>query len=152
MLRVVTVVNPGRNRDVDGTMRCDARQPDRGRSGFQAIAFKETSMIRRTLIAAAVAASALAGAAFAPAASAHTAWSVSVGAPGFAASAGDPYVAAPAYPAYRPYWHHHHHYYRYYAPPVVYAPAPVYVPPRVVYRPAYVAPAPAYESPYYPPY
>ena len=99
-------------------------------------------MIRRTLLATVLAASAAALAAFAPAASAHTAWSVTIGAPGFAISAGEPYYyGAP----YRPYWRHH--YYRY-APPVVYTPpvypAPYYAPPRVVYRPAYVAPRPYY--------
>jgi hypothetical protein len=101
-------------------------------------------MIRRTLLATALAAATAAAVTFAPAASAGTAWNVTIGAPGFVVSAGEPYAVAP----YRPYWNHHHrHYYRYYAPPVAYAPAPVYVPPRVIYRP-YV-PAPVYR-PYYP--
>jgi hypothetical protein len=107
-------------------------------------------MKRRTLFASVLAAAAVTAASFAPAASARTAWNVTIGAPGFVVSAGEPYVAAPYYaaPAYRPYWHHHHHHYRY-APPVVYEPAPVYVPPRVVYRPAYVDPPVVYR-PYYP--
>ncbi len=104
-------------------------------------------MIRRTLIATALTAAAVATVAFAPAASARTAWNVTIGAPGFVVSAGEPYAARPAY---RPSWNHHH--YRYYAPPVVYSapyPAPYYAPPRVVYRPAYVQPPVVYR-PYYP--
>jgi hypothetical protein len=103
-------------------------------------------MIRRTVLVAALAGAALAATAFAPAASARTAWSVSIGAPGFYVSAGEPYVRAP----YRTHWRHHH-YRDYYAPPVVYAPRHrhYYAPPRVVYRPAYVAPPVVYR-PYYP--
>ncbi len=90
-----------------------------------------------------------AAAAFAPAASAsNVGWSVSVGAPGIAITAGEPaYYGAPYRPYYRP-W------YRpvVVAPPVVYAPyyapvpAPVYRPHRhyaprpVVYGPPVVSP------------
>ncbi|MFO1397157.1 MAG: hypothetical protein U1F48_08845 [Burkholderiales bacterium] len=85
-----------------------------------------------------------AAAAFAPAASANNvAWSVSVGVPGLAITAGEPaYYGAPYRPYYRPY-------YRpvVVAPPVVYAPyyAPVAAP---VYRPyRYYAPRPVVYGP-----
>ena len=85
----------------------------------------------------------------------NVAWSVSVGAPGFAVSAGQPaYYGAPYRPYYRP------HYYRpapvayrpYYAPYRAYAPRPVYVaPPTVVYAQPYSSsyyPAPVVPVPY----
>ena len=85
-----------------------------------------------------------AAATFAPVASAgNVGWSVSVGVPGLAITAGEPaYYGAPYRPYYRPY-------YRpvVVAPPVVYAPyyAPVAAP---VYRPyRYYAPRPVVYGP-----
>ncbi len=85
-----------------------------------------------------------AAAAFAPAASANNVgWSVSVGVPGIAITAGEPaYYGAPYRPYYRPY-------YRpvVVAPPVVYAPY-AYYPPAPVYRPyRYYAPRPVVYGP-----
>lgn len=77
--------------------------------------------------------------AFAPAASAgNVGWSVSVGVPGLAVTAGEPvYYGAPYRPYYRPF-----------ARPVVVA-APVVVAPPVVYAPyRYLAPAPVVYRPY----
>ncbi len=101
---------------------------------------------RHIALAAALAAIVAGGLAFAPAASANNVgWSVSIGGPGFAVSAGQPYWGG-----YRGYGYGYGYayrpgYYRPYRPAVVY-PAPVYVAPRPVYvapRPVYVAP-PAY--------
>ena len=79
-----------------------------------------------------------AAAAFAPAASANgnVGWSVSVGVPGLAITAGQPaYFGAPYRPYYRPY-------YRpvVVAPPVVYHPYAYYAPAPVPYR--YLTPRP----------
>jgi hypothetical protein len=146
VFRFVAVVNPDLISGVFDSKCCVTRSAASQRANEHVM--EGASMIRRTLLATTLAAIAAAAAAFAPVASARTAWSVSIGAPGFAVSAGEPYAYAPAY---RPYWRHHH-YYRYYAPPVVYAPAPVYMPPRVVYHAPYV-PAPVYRPyPYYYPY
>lgn len=109
-------------------------------------------MIRTRIFAAALG-TALAGAtAMLPAtasAGGNVAWSVSVGGPGFAVSAGQPaYYGGPYRPYYRP---AHYGPYRgpYYRPaPVVYtpyyprviAPAPVVVAPPVVYTQPYFAP------------
>lgn len=86
--------------------------------------------------------------AFAPAASAdNVGWSVSVGVPGLAITAGEPaYYGAPYRPYYRPY-------YRpvVVAPPVVYA--PYYAAPVPVYRPyRYYAPRPVVYGPPVVPY
>jgi hypothetical protein len=105
-----------------------------------------TKMLVAALGTAAVGAAAM----FSPAASAgsNVAWSVSVGGPGFAVTAGPPrYYGAPYRPYYRP------HYYRpapvvrpYYRP--YYAPRPVYyAPPTVVYSQPYY-PAPVVPVPY----
>jgi hypothetical protein len=101
--------------------------------------------MNRTKMLVAAAGTALVGAAvmFSTAASAgNVAWSVSVGAPGIAVTAGQPaYYGAPYY---RPYYH------PYYAPaPVVYRPYHrpyrVYAPAPVVYAPpVVVAPVPYY--------
>ena len=89
-------------------------------------------MFRRILVATAAAGMLVAGLAIAPAASARDSWSVSIGAPGVAISAGSPGYWGSyyrPYPYYRPYWRS-----AYYAPP------PVYYAPRVVYAPRpYVA-------------
>src|SRR3978361_294735 len=97
-------------------------------------------MTRRLAISGAFAATLAAAAAVAPAAHAGgVAWSVSLGVPGVAVTAGAPYWGY----GYRP---HHRRYYRAYGP-VVYpapyavpyayvAPAPVVVRPRVYYAPA----------------
>jgi hypothetical protein len=113
-------------------------------------------MNRTRKLVTAVAATLVGGAAlFSTAASAggNVGWSVSVGAPGIAVTAG-----APAYGGYgRGYGAPYRPYYRpYYRPaPVVYrpyvAPYPVYAPPRVVYTPrpvVYAAPPVTYYSPY----
>ena len=97
-----------------------------------------TKMLVAALGTAAVGAAAL----FSTAASAggNVAWSVSVGGPGFAVSAGQPYYGAPYRPHYKPY------YKPYYRPaPVVYRPyyRPYYAP-----RSAYVAPPVVYTQPY----
>lgn len=99
-------------------------------------------MSRRLAIASTFAAALAAGALFTPAASARdVAWSVSIGAPGFAISAGQPYWG------HRPYYRPYRPYYRAYAP-VVY-PAPVVYEPYYPY--AYPAPvvvrAPVYYGP-----
>lgn len=104
----------------------------------------------RTKMLIAAAATALAGSAalFSTAASAGgTAWSVSIGVPGVAVTAGTPYYGGPYRPYYRPYWYRPPVVYRpYYRPyvvprPVYYAP-PVVVTPRPYYAP--VVPVPAY--------
>ena len=93
-------------------------------------------MFRRILLASALAGTLAVGLAVAPAASARDSWSVSIGVPGVAISAGSPVYYGPYY---RPY--HYHYHYRphwrpvYVPPPVVYAPAPVYRP--YVYGPVY---------------
>jgi hypothetical protein len=90
-----------------------------------------------------------AAAAFAPAASAgNVGWSVSVGVPGVAISAGEPvYYGAPYRPYYRPYYAP-----VVVAPPVVYssyyAPVPVYAPYRY-WAPRPVVYAPRVYAPYY---
>jgi hypothetical protein len=109
-------------------------------------------MNRRILLATALAGTLALGAAVAPAASAsNVAWSVSIGGPGVAVSAG-----APGYwgPGYRPYYNGYRPYYRpaYVAPPVYAYPAPVYYTPYAYARPVVVAPRPVYRSPYYAPY
>lgn len=103
-------------------------------------------MLRRILFTAGLVGTLAAGLAVAPAASAsNVGWSVSIGAPGFAISAGEPYYGRGyyrpysyyrPYPYYRPHWRP-----AYVAPRVVY-PAPVYYP-----APAYVAPGPYYYGP-----
>jgi hypothetical protein len=101
-------------------------------------------MTRRLALAGAFAAAVAAGALFTPTANAgNVAWSVSVGVPGVAVTAGAPYWG------YRPYHRHYRPYYRAYAP-VVY-PAPYVAPyayvapaPVVVRPPVYVAPRPVY--------
>ena len=101
----------------------------------------------KRIAAVTAAAAVLAGAAaFAPVASANNVvWSVSIGAPGVAVSAG-----YPGYWGYRGYGYGHGYYRPWHravvvAPPVVY-PAPVYVAPRpiVVAPPPVYAPPPAY--------
>jgi hypothetical protein len=96
---------------------------------------------RRIAVITALAAALAGGAAYAPAAAANNvAWSVSVGGPGFAVSAGQPYWGG-----YRGYGYGYG--YGYHRPwhrpvvPVAYpygyvAPRPVYVVPRPVYYPA----------------
>jgi len=102
-------------------------------------------MTRRLALAGAFAAALGAGALSTPAANAgNVAWSVSVGVPGVAVTAGAPYWGG-----YGPYYRPYRRPYRAYAPvvyPVPYvapyayvAPAPVVVRPR-----AYYAPAPLY--------
>ncbi len=88
-------------------------------------------MYRRILLASALAGTLALGLAVAPAASARDSWSVSIGAPGFAISAGSPVYYGHRYyrPYYRPYWRP-----VYVPPPVVY-PAPVYRP--YAYGPVY---------------
>lgn len=95
-------------------------------------------------ITAAIAAAAVAGGlslSAGTASASNVAWSVSIGGPGYAVTAGAPYRSYPAYwggyyarpyvPVVRPYYRPYY--------PVVYAPPVVY--PRVVYRaPYYAAP------------
>ena len=104
-----------------------------------------SSPSRRIALIAALAATLAGGAAFAPGASANNVgWSVSVGGPGFAVSAGQPYWGG--YRGYGygyGYGYHHRPWYRPVAP-VVYpygyvAPAPVYVPRPVYYGPPVVS-------------
>src|SRR6185436_13237508 len=108
------------------------RRPTPGPASEGEPIMNRTKMLVAALGTAAVGAAAM----FSTAASAggNVAWSVSVGAPGFAVSAGQPgYYGAPYRPYYRP------HYYRpapvayrpYYAPYRAYAPRPVYVAPPV---------------------
>ncbi len=90
---------------------------------------------RRIALIAALAATLAGGAAFAPSASANNvSWSVSVGGPGFAVSAGQPYWGGYRGSGYG-YGHGYHHrsWYRPVAP--------------VVYPYRYVAPAPVYYGP-----
>lgn len=101
-------------------------------------------MIKRSKVLVAAVGAALVGAAslFSPAASAggNVGWSVSIGGPGFAVSAGQPWYGAPWRPYYRPY---------YSRPAPVYRPyyRPYYPPRPVVYAPpVVVAPAPYYPS------
>lgn len=94
-----------------------------------------------------------AAAMFSTAASAggNVAWSVSVGGPGFAVTAGQPgFYGAPYRPYYRPYWRATPVVVRpYYAPVRVVAPPPVVVAPRVVYAQPYpYYPAPVVPVPY----
>ncbi len=101
-------------------------------------------MLRKILLATALVGALGAGLAVAPAASAgNVGWSVSIGGPGYAVSAGAPYWGPyyrPYYPAYSPYYVP-----PVYAAPVVYAPyRPYYYAPRVV-----VASRPVYHGPYY---
>jgi len=96
---------------------------------------------RRIAITTALAATLAGGIAFAPGASANNvAWSVSVGGPGFAVSAGQPYWGG-----YRGYGHGYRHgYYRPWHRPV----APIVYPyGYVVPRPVYVAPPAYYPAP-----
>ena len=105
---------------------------------------------RRTVLAATLATALAGSVAFAPAASAsNVAWSVSVGGPGFAVSAGQPGYwngyrgygvgYGYGYPRYRP-WHRPvapvvyspYYPYAYATPRVIVAPRPVYVEPPVV--------------------
>jgi hypothetical protein len=98
----------------------------------------------RTLIAAAAVAGTAALASTAASAG-GTAWSVSIGVPGVAVTAGTP-VYGPYRPYYRPYWHRPPVVYRPYYRPYV-APRAVYYAPPVVVAPPYYAPAvpvPAY--------
>jgi len=112
-------------------------------------------MDRRKLVVLALSGALVAATAFIPAAQAsNVAWSVSVGGPGFAVSAGEPAFyggygyGAPYRPYYRP-WHRPAVVvppvaYPYYAPaPVVYAPRPIIYAPR----PVYYAPRVAYANP-----
>lgn len=96
-----------------------------------------TKMLVAALGTAAVGAAAL----FSTAASAgsNVSWSVTVGGPGYAVTAGTPYYGAPYRPHYRPYYR---------PAPVVYRPyyRPYYAPPR----PVYYAPPVVYTQPYYP--
>ena len=98
-----------------------------------------TKMLVAALGTAAVGAAAM----FSTAASAggNVAWNVTVGGPGFAVSAGQPYYGAPYRPYYRPYYN------SYYRPAPVYRPyyRPYYAP-----RPVYYAPPVVYTQPYYP--
>ncbi|HEY3177870.1 MAG TPA: hypothetical protein VGL25_03215 [Casimicrobiaceae bacterium] len=91
-------------------------------------------MFRRILLASALAGTLAVGLAAAPAASAHDSWSVSIGVPGVAISAGSPVYYSPYY---RPYYRPYHR--SYYAPPpvVYYYPAPVYRPYAYAYGPGY---------------
>ena len=98
-------------------------------------------MRRKLYLATLTAAALAAGSLIAPPASANNVgWSVSVGVPGVAVTAGAPYyygypyrVYGPAY--YGPYHRHYYRPYRAYAPAVVY-PAPVVTyPPVVTYAP-----------------
>jgi hypothetical protein len=96
---------------------------------------------RRIAITTALAAALAGGIAFAPTASANNvAWSVSVGGPGFAVSAGQPYWGS-----YRGYGYGYRHgYYRPWHRPI----APVVYPyGYVVPRPVYVAPPAYYPAP-----
>jgi hypothetical protein len=96
-------------------------------------------MYRRILLASALVGTLALGLAVAPAASARDSWSVSIGVPGVAVTAGNPYWGPAYYPHYRPYYRP---YYRAYVPPPVYYPAPVYYAP---YRPV----VPYYYGSYY---
>jgi hypothetical protein len=99
-------------------------------------------MIRRLSVATAFVAALGAGALFSPTASARdVAWSVSIGAPGVAVSAGYPYWGYRPY--YRPYRVRPRVVYR---APVVYDPYPYVYPAPVVVRPApyYYGPRRAY--------
>jgi len=87
-------------------------------------------VFRRSFLAAGAVALAAGLAIATPAVARDVHWSVSIGGPGYAISAGVPYYGYPAY-APAPV---------YVAPPVVY-PAPVYVAPPVVYRPYRVYPS-----------
>lgn len=107
-------------------------------------------MKRTHILAAAFAATLVAAAALAPGTSSasNVAWSVSIGGPGFAVSAGQPaYVDAPIVGApFRPHWRPAFRRVAV-APPLVVrpwlaAPAPVFVP-----RPVFVAPAPVLVGP-----
>ena len=91
-------------------------------------------MSRRILLASAVAGTLAVGLAVAPAASARDSWSVSIGVPGIAVTAGSPYYYGPHY---RPYYRSYYRPYYYAPPPVVYAPVPVYRPYAYGYGPAY---------------
>jgi hypothetical protein len=104
----------------------------------------------KVLLAALGTAAVGAAAMFSTAASAggNVAWSVSVGGPGFAVSAGQPYYGAPYRPYYKPYYYRpapvvYRPYYR----PYYYAPRPVYYAPPVVYTQPYY-PAPVVPVPY----
>jgi hypothetical protein len=102
--------------------------------------------IMKRIAAVTAAAAVLAGAAaFAPAASANNvAWSVTVGAPGVAVSAGYPGY----WGGYRYGYGYGHGYYRHWHRPVVVAPPVVYpVPVYVAPRPVVVAPPPVYTQP-----
>lgn len=96
---------------------------------------------RRIALTTALAATLATGVAFTPAASANNvAWSVSIGAPGFAVSAGQPYWGGYRGYGYGYGYGYHRPWYRPVAP-VIYpygyvAPRPVYVAPRPVYYPA----------------
>jgi hypothetical protein len=109
-------------------------------------------MNRIKMLVAALGTAAVGGAAmFSPAASAgsNVSWSVSVGGPGFAVTAGQPayrYYGAPYRTYYKPHYYRPVPVYRpYYRP--YYAPRPVYVAPPVVYTPPYYA-APVVPVPY----
>ena len=91
-------------------------------------------MFRRIVLASALAGTLAVGLAVAPAASARDSWSVSIGVPGVAISAGSPYYYGPYY---RPYHRPYYRSYYYAPPPVVYRPVPVYRPYAYGYGPAY---------------
>ena len=106
-----------------------------------------TKMLVAALGTAAVGAAAM----YSTAASAggNVAWSVSIGGPGYAVTAGQPaYYGAPYRPYYRPYYRPAPVVYRpYYRP--YYAPRPVVVAPPVVYTQPYsYYPAPVVPVPY----
>jgi hypothetical protein len=115
------------------------------------------SIHRRLTTLACTAAVACAGAfAALPAQAGNVGWSVSIGAPGFAIAAGEPWGGW----GYRPYRYGYAPYYRpwvstYVPAPVVYVPpVHIYRPYAPVYRPYYPAPVhrpPVVYSPYYGP-
>lgn len=110
-------------------------------------------MIRTKILAAAMGTALAGAAALLPAtasAGGNVAWSVSVGGPGFAVSAGQPGwgYGAPYRPYYRPGYYAPYRPYYYRPAPVVYRP---YYAPRVIApAPVVVAPPVVYTQPYYP--
>ena len=103
-----------------------------------------SSPSRRIAFIATLAATLAGGAAFAPVASANNVgWSVSVGGPGFAVSAGQPYWGG-----YRGYGYGYGHGYGYHRRPAYRPVAPVVYPyGYVAPRPVYVVPRPVYYGP-----
>ena len=103
-------------------------------------------MIKRSKMLVAAVGTALVGAAalFSTAASAggDVGWSVSIGAPGLAVSAGQPYYGAPYRPYYKPHYYRPAPVYRSHYRPYYHSPRPVVYAPR----PVVVSPAPYYPS------